>query len=442
MMQLTQERAQQLSNIMQRVDHAKPGSGLAKHIKMTQSPFVLLRGASSQFYDDLKNGVTQLPEALEQWPLTALIGDCHISNFGLFSEEGSHGDHVIFAPNDFDDACIGRSGWDLLRFLVSLILCADHCEGVIEGRYPNAEPIDKKKAVGKQQLQMALEGFLQAYSECCEDLLFERKDYRHVLDAFSDSHILAKPFQKALKRTANSEEFAIKSSLAKAVDLKKIPLQFRDLPERFARLSDTEYQEIEQHFAPYVDDNIVDIVARLGAGTGSVNMERYYLLVGPGSAEMADWPLYHIVEIKKQRAAAPLYEFAGLSPVNRLNPAHLTVMCQRQMQRNPDLVLDEVEWQDAHWLVRSRHHARVGIDPEDIACGKRARNGGFAEYARSCGTALALAHARGDRRSKRFEEAVVRDLPEAAEALITIAQKYSDQVREDWRWLCETEETA
>ncbi len=294
MMQLTQERAQQLSNIMQRVDHAKPGSGLAKHIKMTQSPFVLLRGASSQFYDDLKNGVTQLPEALEQWPLTALIGDCHISNFGLFSEEGSHGDHVIFAPNDFDDACIGHSGWDLLRFLVSLILCADHCEGVIEGRYPKAEPIDKNKAVGKQQLQMALEGFLQAYSECCEDLLFERKDYRHVLDAFSDSHILAKPFQKALKRTANSEEFAIKSSLAKAVDLKKIPLKFRDLPERFARLSDTEYQEIEQHFAPYVDDKIVDIVARLGAGTGSVNMERYYLLVGPGSAEMADWPLYHM----------------------------------------------------------------------------------------------------------------------------------------------------
>jgi len=49
------------------------------------------------------------------------------------------------------------------------------------------------------------------------------------------------------------------------------------------------------------------------------------------------------------------------------------------MQRKPDLVLDEVKFENAHYLIRSRHHAKVGIDPQDIAMGNKAINGGF-EY--------------------------------------------------------------
>ena len=428
------QRPEQLTRVMQRVDGAHPGSGLAKHHKMTISPFVFLRGASSQFYDDLAQGVSQLPEALKAWPLTGVIGDCHISNFGMFSEEGSHGDHVIFAPNDFDDACVGHAGWDLLRLATSLILCADHCDGVYQGRYPAEQPLEKK-TVGKKQLQQALEALFSSYTLCCEKLLFGNQDYNFVLDNFAEEHILSKPYRKALKRTAAGEDFALKSSLAKAVDLRSAPLKFRDIPERFTRLSPPEYQAVEKAFAPYVDDTIVDITTRIGAGTGSVNMQRYYLLVGPKDCSMANWPQYHIVEVKKQRAAAPLHEFAQLSPVNQLNPAHLTIVSQRRMQRNPDLVLDEVRWNGAHWLVRSRHHAKVGIDPEDIAVGKRARSGGFSEYAATCGEALALAHSRYDRRSQLFEQAVVQDLPRTTEELIKTAHGYAEQVKQDWEWL-------
>ncbi|WP_420933035.1 DUF2252 family protein [Alteromonas sp. A081] len=40
-----------------------------------------------------------------------------MSNFGFLTEKGSHGDTVIFTSNDFDDACVGRAHWDIIRLL-------------------------------------------------------------------------------------------------------------------------------------------------------------------------------------------------------------------------------------------------------------------------------------------------------------------------------------
>lgn len=433
------EREQELMEVISRVDGVAPGLGLKKHRKMTCSPFVMLRGASSVFYQDLANLTFRLPEGIESWPLTMVMGDCHVSNFGFFSEEGSHGDNVIFAPNDFDDACVGHAGWDLLRYGVSLLLCADHCQGAIEGRYQLLESIKKSKVVSNEEVDLALRAFWQSYRATCQKLLDQEIDYRRVVQQFDTEHMLYKLEQKALKRQAGGEDFLSKSSLSKAVDLDHRPLAFREQPEKFKAVDGNTYRAIEKVFAPYVDDQILDIVERIGAGTGSVNMKRYYLLVGPEHVSQDDLHLCHVVEVKKQRAAAPLFEYQDLSLINLLSPAHLTVNCQRRMQRNPDLVLDDVLWRKSHWLVRSRHHARVGIDPEDIACGKRAINGGFPAYASACGEALALAHARFDRRSKRFEQSVVSTSDTAWQALEGLQKDYAQQVALDWQWLTSVE---
>lgn len=437
------EREQSLLEVISRVDGVVPGTGSKKHRKMAMSPFMMLRGASSVFYQDLASLNYRLPNALESWPLTMVMGDCHVSNFGFFSEEGSHGDHIIFAPNDFDDACVGYAGWDLLRFGVSLLLCSDHCQGALDGRYPMLDPINKNKVVDADATQQALTAFWQSYQDTCQKILDQDIDYRHVLQDFGSEHVLYRAEQKARKRQAGGVEFLSKSSLAKAVDLETRPLAFRDNIEKFKKVDGGTYRTIEKVFAPYVDDQILDIVERIGAGTGSVNMMRFYVLVGPEDIQTdAELALCHIVEIKKQRAAAPLFEFQDLSLVNLLSPAHLTVNCQRRMQRNPDLVLDDVNWRKAHWLVRSRHHARVGIDPEDVACGKRVLKGGYEEYAVACGTALALAHSRFDRRSMYFEQAVV-DTPEADWlALETLQKDYAKQIIEDWHWLTQLESEA
>lgn len=427
------DRSAFIAHELQRVDGVHPGERLAKHVKMAGNPFVFFRGSAQLFYADLASGALSLPQPLTTLPLTMVMGDCHVSNFGFMTEEGSFGEKVIFAPNDFDDACVGVAGWDLLRFATSLVLCAQYCLCVSQGVYASDRKVAGKPAVHPDSVPAAIERFLRAYSETCEQFIRHPDAYNQlVLDTFPSGHILAKRYQKALDRGFGGKDFLAKSSLGKAVDLSAPTLQFRDRPSRFRRLSEQEFNDVLNAFEPYVDDRIVDIVERLNAGTGSVNMRRYYLLVGPGKlANPEDLALYHLVEVKQQRHAAALHYFPGVSPINRLDPAHLTVRCQQRMQRDPDLVLDEAVWQGEHWLLRSRHHARVGVDPEHIGLGRKACAGGFVAFAEACGSSLAMAHSRADRRTDQFERAVVTALPPVIPELIQASHDYAERVNAD-----------
>ncbi|GAB3013573.1 DUF2252 family protein [Bowmanella dokdonensis] len=429
------DRRQTLAGELSRVDGSL---GIGKHHKMARNPFVFMRGAAQLFYADLASGELVLPPSLASVPLTTIMGDCHLSNFGFLTEEGSHGDQIIFSPNDFDDACLGLAGWDLLRFCLSLSLCSEYCQGVSQGRYQADPKYLNRPPVDERQAEKAMQAFLDAYLNMCKASVDAPECRMRAMALFEKPHLLAKQQKKAVARAAGGEEFASKSALAKAVDIDGSPLKFRDRPDKFRRPAPDRQQEIYRVFSPYMDDAILDVVERLNAGTGSVNMQRYYLLIGPPDYQgREDLPLCHIVEIKQQRQAAPLHHFPDLSPVNGLNPAHLTVICQRRMQRRPDLVLDEVEWRGAHWLIRSRHHARVGIDPERVGLGDKAVAGGFIDYAMACGQALALAHCRGDRRSVRFEVSMAEALPRVRQELLNSVTFYARQCLQDCQYLHE-----
>ena len=96
-------------------------------------------------------------------------------------------------------------------------------------------------------------------------------------------------------------------------------------------------------------------------------------------------------------------------------------------------MLDEVEYEGEHWLVRSRHHASVGFDPEDITAGNgNVYNQGFVSYAKLCGKALALAHCRRDRRSTRFEYAVSAALTSSSDEILDSATKSPTSVKSDF----------
>ncbi|MEC9062822.1 MAG: DUF2252 family protein, partial [Pseudomonadota bacterium] len=366
--------------------------------------------------------------------LTSVMGDCHTSNFGFLTEEGSHGDTVIFSPNDFDDACVGKAHWDVLRYLTSLHLAQIHCLGTVDGKYA-CDNIDiTKPVVSHQQVINAQYAFIERYVETCSQVVENAMVINEAVDYCPDAvpSKLTKLYKKAKARSAGGEDFTVKSALAKAVHFDGKTLGFKANSEKFSTLSPQEYATLLEAFAPYMDDAVVDIVKRLDAGTGSVNMARYYFLVGPAKPHnSASFAHCHIVEVKQQRVAAPIYYFPDFNPVNRLNAAHLTARCQRRMQRKPDLVLDEVKFENAHYLVRSRHHAKVGIDPQDIAMGNKAINGGFEYFAELCGYSLALAHCRGDRRSTRFASSASTSFSQVKSLLVKIANLYTEQVVDD-----------
>lgn len=422
---------------LKRVDGQTPRAKakLAKHQKMAANPFRFLRGAAQLFYGDLKSRCIALPESLtDKRLITAIMGDCHLVNFGFLTEDGSHGDDVIFCPNDFDDACFGLASWDLVRFCTSLFLACDYAEGLTKDAYDSDEADDLSGllATSQKDAKKAAEAFLKSYRKTLKKIVSNPDHRRSAVLNFAKGHVLEAARDKARKRAAGAKNFETKSALGKATEPADGTLRFRDRPERYKRLDAQNMAEITRVFRPYVDDSILDIVLRVGAGTGSVNMDRFYLLVGPDEIDgPEDLPLCHIVEVKQQREAAPIHYFPDISPNNRLNPAHLSVDCQRVMQRRPDIVLDEVVWRDDHWLVRSRHHARVGLDPEDICLAKKNPDKALKQYARACGSALALAHARGDIRSTRFEETMIGALDRDAGGLVTAAEGYADQTMSD-----------
>jgi len=446
--QNTDSRERIIAASLLRVDQVNPAEGavIAKHQIMALEPFRFMRGSASLFYEDLRADRLSLPKALQHPSLiTHIVGDCHLSNFGFISEEGSHTDSVIFAPNDFDDACLGNAVWDILRFLTSLHLCTEACQDMVNGdveseflteeyagKLTDATLSDIVHAASGEDAIAAQHGFLKAYIKVCKEVVADVSYRQQVITEFDKSNLLRKLHAKAMKRTPGGEKFQEKSALAKLiVNTEHMPV-FNFASEKLETVSESLASEISSVFRPYVDDEILDIAQRVGAGTGSVNMRRYYLLVGPKDYQgVEDLPLCHLVEVKQQRVAAPVPVFPNINPVNQLNPAHLTVVCQQRMQRNPDLVLDEVEWQGAHWLVRSRHHARVGIKPEHIAIAAIDSPVKLLEYAKSCGAALALAHSRGDRRSTRFEQAMLKRLPKHIESLIEAADMYAQQTAED-----------
>ncbi|WP_395338314.1 DUF2252 family protein [Ningiella sp. W23] len=444
------KRADFINTALKRVDGCEAGKGNPKHLKMCSSPFVFFRGSAQIFYADLASGFLPSSNAFDKVPLTTIMGDCHTSNFGFFSEEGSFGEQLVFSLNDFDDACIGMAQWDLLRFLSSLCLVKSHCEPLVcsrsKSKPENSEPCkyEGKALITNEQVKNAMNAFLDAYTEVLEQGLNRKSNKAHFLDQCFDSFALPSALQKRYKKAKKihigGEHFLSKSSLAKAVDVYAFPLRFKQGVDKYCRTG-FDADEIKNAFSPYFFDHILDVVMRKQSGTGSINMDRYYVLIGPEKATCeADLSLCHVVEIKQQREAAPIHYFKNLHHQNQLNPAHLTIKCQRRMQRKQDYVLDEAYYQKQHWLVRSRHHAKVGIDPEHIGIGDiNVKQGGFGVYAAACGQELARAHCRGDRRSMDYEQAMMPASQEGRSQLISLASSYAQQVMNDWMWLCRQE---
>lgn len=87
-----------------------------KLAKMRGDPFIFLRGACHRFHATLPDH-----EILAKAPITWVCGDLHLENFGSYK-----GDNRLayFDINDFDEAALAPCTWDLVRFLTSLRLAA------------------------------------------------------------------------------------------------------------------------------------------------------------------------------------------------------------------------------------------------------------------------------------------------------------------------------
>jgi uncharacterized protein (DUF2252 family) len=88
-----------------------------KYAKMAESPFVFLRGACHLFYDTLPDS-----PLFRQTPLAWCCGDLHFENVGSYKADNRL---VYFDINDYDEAALAPATWDMVRLLTSIQCGAD-----------------------------------------------------------------------------------------------------------------------------------------------------------------------------------------------------------------------------------------------------------------------------------------------------------------------------
>lgn len=85
-----------------------------KYQLMRQSAFAFLRGTCHLFYERLPR-----EPVFRQAPVTWVCGDLHFQNFGSYKGDNRL---VFFDMNDFDEAVLAPCTWDLVRFLASILV--------------------------------------------------------------------------------------------------------------------------------------------------------------------------------------------------------------------------------------------------------------------------------------------------------------------------------
>lgn len=254
MTERTKPSANDVADCIARFNAGRDPERLAmKLAKMRASAFVFLRGTCHLFYQRLPRH-----DVFLKAPLAWLCGDLHLENFGSY--KGDNG-LAYFDINDFDEALLAPCTWDLVRFLASVRL------GVGD------------LSVNAAEADALCRTFIEAYGVALaagKARWVERDTaqglVRELLDGLSER---SRPKYLDTRTVLKGKHRSIRTDGKKAlpVDARQRALVVAFI-DAFARS------------APAPEFFKVLDVARRIAGTGSLGVERYIILVeGKGSPD-------------------------------------------------------------------------------------------------------------------------------------------------------------
>jgi uncharacterized protein (DUF2252 family) len=224
-----------------------------KYRAMRASPFAFLRGSCHLFYDELASA--SLPADA---PLVWACGDLHLENFGSYKGDNRL---VYFDLNDFDEAALAPCAWDLARLLASVLVAA------------------KSLGVDARRALRLCDGFIDAYAGALltgKARWVERETaqgmVRELLESARNRN-RAQFLDRRTVRSGKSRRIRIDGKKALAVDSRQ-----RKRIETFMRA----FARAQPKPGFY---RLLDVARRI-AGTGSLGVERFVLLVeGKGSPD-------------------------------------------------------------------------------------------------------------------------------------------------------------
>jgi uncharacterized protein (DUF2252 family) len=341
-----------------------------RHGRMVRSPFTFYRGSAPTMASDLASTPTTGVRV-------QCCGDAHLCNFGAF---GTPERKVIFSINDLDETLPAPWEWDVKRLAASFVVaCRDN------GLSDAAEDV----------VMTCVRTYRESMAEFSQMKTLELWYYALEPDelmAMGDIDIRERVMKRIEKERAKSRGEEI---FPKLVEQKgAMPVIKDQLPTIFHPKGHTPgkvQQAVKDHFAGYRSTlpasyqsllnryELKDVAIKV-VGIGSVGTWCSVLLLMAGEGD----PLF--LQIKQARASV-LEPYAGASVFP--NHGQRVVNGYRLMQPSSDMFLGWAAGREGrHYFLRQLRDIKITIRVETF---------GRAEmdlYAKWCGRALALSHAR------------------------------------------------
>jgi uncharacterized protein (DUF2252 family) len=384
-------------DIARQIDAANAGRDPAlrerKYAAMANDVFAFLRGTCHLFCARMPS-VRLTRSAPAAWA----CGDLHLANFGSYRGDN----HLVhFDLNDFDESCLAPCTWDLLRLLTSVQV----------GR--------KTLALGARDARRSCEGSLLAYTQAIEEgkaRWLERETATGVIGELLEG-LRARRRPKHLDRYTEVCKGKRKLSADGSHALPAQAAQVRMVRNFMAAFAKTQR---DPRFFRVLD------VARRVAGTGSLGLERYVMLVhGHGS------PHGNFLLDLKEAARSSIAARTGLAQPRWPSEAHRVVAIQRRVQAISMAFLHPVVLEHKSFVLRSLQPTQDRIDLKRLA-GDPAR---LDELMIALGRLVAWGQLRSSgRQGSATADELIRywSKPRRSRKLLALAAQCTERVEEDW----------
>lgn len=268
-----------------------------KYQKMRSSAFAFMRGSCHLFYQQLPSGL-----GLKSAPATWACGDLHLENFGSFKGDNRQ---VYFDINDFDEGVLAPASWDLLRLMTSLRVwgAGYQLDAAELFRYSNAL-LNAYTAALKTGKAYWLER--ETAQGPVRDLLSQLKERSRQQFLAARTQVQGK--QRILRVDGSR---ALPATPEKKAWVTQFMQQFAE-----SQANPAFYQPLD--------------VARRIAGTGSLGVERYVILIAGKGGPTGNY----LLDLKRANPSAVQPPAKFVQPRWK-SDAERIVACQTRMQAMP-----------------------------------------------------------------------------------------------------------
>ncbi len=366
-----------------------------KYRAIADNPFSFLRGTCHLFYEDFPSS-----DFLKNAPAGWLCGDMHLENFGTYK-----GDNRLtyFDLNDFDEAILAPAHWDLSRFLVSIVVAAESIK------------VNPSEAVA------LCHNFLDTYAAT-----LARGEARWIERTTATGMVrsLLGELRKRPRATLLDSRTDIRNGKRRLrIDGKKaLAVEAADREKITAFMEHFAGTQNHPEFFKVLD------VARRIAGTGSLGIERYVILVRGRGGSAGNF----LLDFKYEPASA-LAPYVRIQQPSWANEAQRVVSIQKRVEAVPPAFLSAETIGERSYVLRELHPSQDRVALEQWN-GKIKRLQGVIQ---TMGQVVAWAHIRagGRQGSASADEWVAfgSDSKAWRPVLMDYAQTYAQQVLKDWQ---------